>query len=125
MNKGIPVGLIEATRLTRAGRLLEATALIQRILGHGAAGAEGADRQASDRDGGANDDAIDVEFAAVAEPAEHDLTPHRRLASNDLSQHFGLESVLRGRRDHDSIADTPSPHPTVVDGRPGQSVTAA
>ena len=36
-NKGIPIGLIEATRLTRAGRLLEATALIQRILRDSAA----------------------------------------------------------------------------------------
>jgi len=125
MNKGIPVGLIEATRLTRAGRLLEATALIQRILGHGSAGTEGADRQASDRDSGANDDAIDVEFAAVAEPAEHDLTPHRTVARNDLSQRFGLESFLRGRRDRDPVADTPSPQTTVVDGRPGQFVTGA
>src|SRR5262245_65520817 len=98
MNKGIPVGLIEATRLTRAGRLLEATALIQRILGHGSAGTEGADRQASDRDGGANDDVIDVEFAAVAESAEHDRTPHRRVAGNDLSQRFGRESRSEERR---------------------------
>ena len=44
MNKGIPAGFIEATQLTRQGRLLEATALIQRVLGGGSAPAE-ADRR--------------------------------------------------------------------------------
>ena len=42
-NKGIPTGLFAATQLTRAGRLLEATALIQHILRHGSAPAEGAE----------------------------------------------------------------------------------
>jgi poly(hydroxyalkanoate) depolymerase family esterase len=124
-NKGIPLGLLEATRLTRAGRLPEATALIQRILRHSSAAPEGAERHASDRDGGANTDVIDVEFSAVAEPGDRDLTPLRRAAGDDLSQRFGLESFLRGRRDRDSVADVPCPPATVVDGQPGQFVTGA
>jgi poly(hydroxyalkanoate) depolymerase family esterase len=122
-NKGIPIGLLEATRLTRAGRLLEATALIQRILQHSPAATEGAERHASYRDGGANNDVIDVEFSAVAEPADRDLTPLRGAAGDDLSQRFGLESFLRGGRD--SVADVPCPRTTVVDGRPGQFVSGA
>jgi poly(hydroxyalkanoate) depolymerase family esterase len=121
-NKGMPIGLEEATRLTRAGRLLEATALIQRILQHSPAGAE---RHAHYRDGGANNDVIDVEFSAVAEPADRDLTPLRWAAADDLSQRFGVESFLRGGRDRDSVADAPCPQTTVVDGRPGQFVSGA
>ena len=124
-HKGIPIGLREATRLTRAGRLLEATALIQRILHHSSAATEGADCPASDRDGDPNNDVIDVEFSAVAEPAERDLTPLRRTEGDDLSQRFGLASFLRGRRDRDSVADVPHPPTTGVDSRPGQFVTGA
>ena len=124
-NSGIPIGLVEATRLTRAGRLLEATALIQRILRHSSAATESAERHASGRDGGANDDVIDVEFSAVAEPADRDLTPLQGAPGDDLSQRFGLERFLRGRRDRDSVADVPSPQTTVVDGQPGQFVTGA
>jgi len=32
-NEGLAIGMLEATRLTRTGRLLEATAAIQRALG--------------------------------------------------------------------------------------------
>jgi len=124
-NKGMPIGLVEATRLTRAGRLLEATALIQRILQHSPAATEGSERHAHYRDGGANNDVIDVEFSAVAEPADRDLTPLRGAAGDDLSQRFGLESFLRSGRDRDSVADVPCPQTTVVDGRPGQFVSGA
>ena len=124
-NNGIPTGLLEATRLTRAGRLLEATGLIQRILQHSPAATEGAERHESYRDGGANNDVIDVEFSAVAEPADRNLTPLRGAAGDDLSQRFGLESFLRGGRDRDSGADVPCPQTTVVDGRPGQFVSGA
>ena len=124
-NKGTPIGLLEATRLTRAGRLLEATALIQRILQQNSRATEGGERHASDRDGGANSDVIDVEFSAVAEPADGELTPLRRAAGDDLSRRFGWESFLRGRRHRDSVADGSRPQTTVVDGQPGQFVTGA
>jgi poly(hydroxyalkanoate) depolymerase family esterase len=124
-NKGIPTGLIEATRLTRAGRLLEATALIQRILRHSSAAPEGADRHASDRDRGASNDVIDVEFSEVAEPASRGLTPLQKAAGDGISQRFGLKSFLRGSRDRDSAADVPHPRTPVVDGQPGQFVTGS
>ncbi len=114
-NKGIPIGLIEATELTRAGRLLEATALIQRVLRHSSAAAEGADRHASDRDGGASNDVIDVEFSNVAEPVNRGLAPLQRAAGDDISQRF----------DRDSVTDAPRPETTVVDGQPGQFVTGS
>lgn len=40
-SKEIPAGLVEATRLTRAGRVMEATSLIRRTLAHGAVTPEG------------------------------------------------------------------------------------
>ena len=125
MNKGMPLGLLEATRLTRAGRLLEATALIQRILRGSSTATEGAERHMSDRDGGANNDVIDVEFSAVAEPADRDLTPLRDTAGDAPSRRFDLEGLYRGQRDRDSVADVPCPETRVVDGQPGQFVTGA
>ena len=124
-NKGIPVGLIEATRLTRAGRLLEATELIQRILRQGSAAPEGADRHASDRDGRASNDAIDVGFSDAAEPANRGLTPPQRAAGGDRSQRFRRKGFLRGWRDRDSAVDVPRPQTTAVDGQPGQFVTGS
>ncbi len=119
----IPIGLIEATRLTRAGRLLEATALIQRILGHSPAAAEGADLHASDRGGGAGSDVIDVEFSHVAEPANRGPAPLQRAAGEHISQRFGVNGILRGRRDRDCVADVPRSQATAVEGQPGQFVT--
>ncbi|HET6846738.1 MAG TPA: PHB depolymerase family esterase [Anaerolineales bacterium] len=122
-NKRIPIGLIEATRLTRAGRLLEATALIQRTLRHSAAAAEGADRHGSDGDGDAGSDVIDVEFSEVTEPANRSLIPLERTARTDTSQHFGLKSGRRSWRDRDSVGNLSRPQTTVVDGQPGQFVS--
>jgi poly(hydroxyalkanoate) depolymerase family esterase len=123
-NKGIPIGLIEATQLTRAGRLLEATALIQRTLRNRSAAAEDAEHHASNRDGGAGDDVIDVEFSNVTEPAKCSLTSSQR-AADDISQRSGPKSFLRGWRNRDSVADIPAPQTTVVDGQPGQFVTGS
>src|ERR1700682_516788 len=124
-SKEIPIGLIEATQLTRAGRLLEATALIQRVLRHSSAAAECADSHASDRDSGPSNDVIDVEFSDVTEPANRGLTPLQRAAGDDISQRVGLKSFLRGWRDRDSVADVPRPQTTVVDEQPGQFVTGS
>ena len=108
-NKGIPTGLFAATQLTRAGRLLEATALIQRILRHGSAPAEGADRQASDHDRGASNDIIDVEYSEAAEPTDHGPTPLQRAAGDGISKRFGLQSFPRGWRRRDSAIEVPRP----------------
>jgi len=101
-NKGIPTGLFAATQLTRAGRLLEATALIQHILRHGSAPAEGADRQASNHDCGASNDIIDVEYFEVAEPTDRGPTPLQRAANDSISKRFGLKSFPREWRGRDS-----------------------
>jgi len=119
-NTGIPIGLIEATRLTRAGRLLEATALIQRTLRHASAHAEGGDRHALDRHGGTSNDVIDVEFSVVAEPANRGLPPLQSPAGEEVPQRFAPEGSLPGRRGRPSIADVPSRQ---VDGPPGRFIT--
>ncbi|HTS53799.1 MAG TPA: PHB depolymerase family esterase [Burkholderiales bacterium] len=122
MNRGIPIGLIEATQLTRAGRLLEATALIQRILRQNSPSAEGADRHASDLDGRAHNEAIDVEFLESPSPANRGLIPLQKATGDDISQRSELSSFVRGWRDRDSVAAVPRPQTTVVDGQQGQFV---
>jgi poly(hydroxyalkanoate) depolymerase family esterase len=125
-NKGISTGLFAATQLTRAGRLLEATALIQHILRHGSAPAEGADRQASDHDCGASNDIIDVEYFEVAEPTDRGPTPLQRAANDSISKRFGLKSFPREWRGRESaIVGVPRPQATLVDGHPGQFVTGS
>ena len=123
-NKGIPVGLIEATRLTRAGRLLEATALIQRVLRHTSAAGEGADRHASGFDG-ASHDVFDVEFSEVAEPTNREPTAVQDSAADEISQRFGPKRFLHRSRDRDSAADVPRRQAPPVDVQPGQFVTGS
>ena len=122
LNKGIPIGLIEATQLTRAGRLLEATALIQRILRQSSPWAEGADRHASDLEGRASGEVIDVEFSEITEPSNRDPIPLQRATGDDISQRSGLSSFVRGCRDRDSVTAVSRPRTTVVDGQAGQFV---
>jgi poly(hydroxyalkanoate) depolymerase family esterase len=124
-NKGIPIGLIEATRLTRAGRVLEATALIQRTLRDSSPTAEGAEGHEWDRDHEASNDAIDVEFSDVVDPTNPGSTARQQAAADDISRRLGLKSLLRGWRTRDSAADVPRPQTTVVNGRPGQFVTGS
>ena len=124
-DKGILAGVFAATQLTRAGRLLEATALIQRILRHGSAPAEGVDRHASKHDGGARNDIIDVEYSEVAEATERGPTPLQRAADDGISKRFGLKSFPREWRWRDSAVEVPRPQAPVVDGQPGQFVTGS
>ena len=124
-NKGIPTGLFAATQLTRAGRLLEATALIQRILRYGSAPADDVDRHTSKYDGGASNDIIDVEFSEVAEPTDRGPTPLQSAAGDGISKRFGLKSFPRGWRRRDSVVEVPPPQATVVDGHPGQFVSGS
>jgi len=112
------MGLIEATRLTRAGRLLEATALIQRALRNRSD--EGAQRHTSSRDDYAGDDVIDVEFVRVTEPAERSLIEAERAV-----ERFSGEGLLHGRRNRDSVADISRPRTTVVDEQRGQFITGS
>lgn len=122
-NKRIPAGLIEATHLTRAGRLLEATALIERVLRGRCASADGADRQAPDREGGAPGATIDVDCSEVA--ADRDLTPLQATTRVDASPGFGLKRFLRQWRGRDAVVDVPRPPTTVLDGPPGQFVAGS
>ena len=119
-NKGIPTGLIEATRLTRAGRLLEATALIQRTLRDSSPTAEGG--YAPDRDDEASNDAIEGEFS-VEDTTNPGSTPRPEAAADDRSRRLGFKSLLRGWGNRDSTADLARPHTTPVNGRPGQFIT--
>jgi len=121
-NKGIPIGLIEATRLTRAGRLLEATALIQRTLRHSSAPAEDAERHTSNRDGGLADDVIEGEFSNVAEPEHSGGIPLQRTVADDIPNGLGLNRLFRGSRNSDCAASLRRPQTTVVNGQPGQFV---
>jgi poly(hydroxyalkanoate) depolymerase family esterase len=66
-NNGLPRGLLEATQLTRAGRLLEATAVIQRILRDQSISGAAANDDASD--GAAAGRVIDAVFSKVEEPS--------------------------------------------------------
>jgi poly(hydroxyalkanoate) depolymerase family esterase len=121
-NKGISAALIEATQLTRAGRLLEATALIQRVLRRSGTSEDGADRQASNRAGGASNAAIDVEFSEVTAPVDRRLTSPQGTASDDTSPRLSFKSLLSKWRGRESVADIPSTQTTTLDGQPGQFI---
>lgn len=124
-SKGIPAGIFAATQLTRAGRLLEATALIQRILRHGPAPGEGADLHASDHEGGASNDIIDVEYSEVAGPTDRGATSLQSTAGDGISKRFGLKSYPRGWRRRESVVEAPRFQAKVVDGEPGRFVTGS
>jgi len=102
---GLLAAIFAATQLTHAGRLLEATALIRRILRHGSAPAEGAERHASAHHRG--------------------LIPLQSAAADGISKRFGLMSFPRGWRRRDSSIEVPRPQATMVDGQLGQFVTGS
>lgn len=124
-NKGLPAGLFEATQLTREGRLLEATAVIQRILQRNSAPEGDTSRPAQARNGGASSEVIDVESSEVAERADTRQTPLQKAAGNDASPGADVKSLLRkwGRRD--AVVDVPRPERSVADGQPGQFVSGS
>jgi len=124
-SKAIPAGIFAATELTRAGRLLEATALLQRILGHGSAPGKGADRDASDHDGGASNDIIDVAYSEVGGPPNRAPTSLQKAAGDGISKRFGLKSFPHGWRGGDSVVEVPRPAAPVIDGQPGQFVSGS
>ncbi len=124
-NKGRPAGLFAAMRLTRAGRLLEATALIQRILRNGSGVAEDADRQASKHGRAASHDVIDVQYSEVAEATGRGPTRLQGAESDALSKRFDPQSLPGGGRAPDPVVEVPRPRATGVDGHPGQFVTGS
>jgi len=120
-NKAIPLGLIEATRLTRVGRLLEATALIQRTLRDSSTAAEDLVARTQGRGDEANNDAIDVEFSRVADSDSPGVSPPRQAAADDPPMRLARNNSLRGWR-----ARRPTAHePTVVNGQAGQFITGS
>jgi poly(hydroxyalkanoate) depolymerase family esterase len=99
---GLPFALLEATELTRAGRLLEATAAIQRILRQQSMCEEAANDRASDRDGTAAGRVIDAVFSKVEEPSQSN-------AANDVS----------------SVAGVPRPQTRLLEGEPGDFIASS
>jgi poly(hydroxyalkanoate) depolymerase family esterase len=122
-DKGIPSGIIEATRLTRAGRLLEATALIQRVLRRRSGTAGGADQQAPVREGRASSDVIDVESSEVAASADRGTTPLQESAGGADSPRAANEGLLHERGRRDAAVDVPLSPSGPAEGQPGQFVS--
>lgn len=101
---GLPFALLEATQLTRAGRLLEATAVIQRILRQQSISEAAANDDASDRTGRV----IDAVFSKVEEPS-HDEKTLRRMRGGSGAP----------------VAGVPRPETKVLEGQPGDFITGS
>jgi poly(hydroxyalkanoate) depolymerase family esterase len=122
VNKEIFSGILQATRLTRAGRLGEATALIQQTLGARPATAA-ANHRKPEHTGRTSDDVIDVEFSDAEVGNRGELSP-QRAAADGPSRHFGLQSFLRGRHERQVPISVPS-RPRVHDEQPGQFISGS
>jgi poly(hydroxyalkanoate) depolymerase family esterase len=81
----LPSGLLEATRLTRAGRLAEATALIQRYLRHEPTSEAPAEDIPSGR-------VIDAVFSPLQEPIQ---TPHQGKPGSFISGSYSNSAGTR------------------------------
>jgi poly(hydroxyalkanoate) depolymerase family esterase len=104
MDFNLPPEMLDATRLTRAGRLAEATSLLQRLLGGGAAKREAPSSNAAARleppqlDLTANPVQLDAPQDDTRAEASHDTPPGNLL--RDLVGKFGrsdLVSTLQSR----------------------------
>jgi poly(hydroxyalkanoate) depolymerase family esterase len=73
-NNRLALGLLEATHLTRAGRVLEATAAIQRVLRPQPISESVVNERASDRGGTATGRVIEGVFSRVTEPSQRHET---------------------------------------------------
>lgn len=104
----LPFALLEATQLTRAGRLLEATVAIQRILRQQSISEAAVNDHASDRDGTATGRVIDAVFSKVDEPSQDDGTYRR----------------MRGESGP-SVAGVPLPEIKVPEGQPGDFIAGS
>ena len=90
-NKALPTGFIDATRLTRAGRLVEATALIQRTLRDRHSATEDDDRRVRGGEAHARNDAIEGEFLQVEEPVHAPVkqAPTGQFLAASYANHAG------------------------------------
>lgn len=116
---GLPFALLEATQLTRAGRLLEATAVIQRILRQQSISEVAVNDYALDSDGAATGRVIDAVFSKVEEPSQSN-------DANDVSQRVDDRRLRRMRgRSGLSVAGVPRPETKVLEGQPGDFITGS
>ena len=115
------IGLMEAAQLTRSGRLLEATALIQRVLRHGSATVGGVDIEPGSNESAGNR-VIDGNFSEIAEPANDGLISTTNAAGNHLYRGFSPKIFLRSRRRVETPANIPGPETTIVDEPLGRFV---
>lgn len=116
---GLPFALLEATQLTRAGRLLEATAVIQRILRPQSISEAAVNDHASDRDGAATGRVIDAVFSKVEEPSQSN-------DANDVSQRVDDKRLRRMRgRSGSFVAGVRRPETKVLEGQPGDFIAGS
>jgi len=101
----LPLGLLEATRLTQAGRLVEATAAIQHLLRRHAM-REPVNDPASGR-------IIDAEFSRVEEPRAEARQPHGQ-PGQFISASFGSEAGTRPYKLYIPTGYAGKPLPMVV-----------
>src|SRR4051794_6599356 len=120
-NKGIPAGLKQATELTRSGRLLEATALIQQVLRQNLASDGGFDPK-PDINGAVHDKIVDVKLSEIRE--HPGLSPAQRVTANGLLQRCGPEPLLRSPSARD-MNNRSSARKKVFDGQSGQFVSGS
>lgn len=115
---------MEATHLTRAGRLVEATVLMKRMLQHGSAANENDDRRASYCDRGQANGLTGLEFSTGAEPASR-LTRLSTTVADRVGQRFDVIRSYRGQSARECSIAVPRPQLKEVDERPGQFVTGS
>ena len=133
-NNGLAGALLQATRLTRAGRLAEATDVIQRTLRkRSTPEAEVADH-GSDQSGGVTGRVIDGVFSKVAEPADPNRSrmtesatflPGQRDAHPGVAQPAGDTSFRHERRRGTSVTEVPDPEATASYVLPGRFITGS
>ncbi|MEA2759514.1 MAG: hypothetical protein QOH65_2127 [Methylobacteriaceae bacterium] len=98
MNFTLPPDMLEATRLTRAGRVAEATSLLRRLLSRAGTNGEAPSNAAArleppQLDLTANEVGISARFAGA--PIEDMATPHVQAPQSQEPAHTPLPNVLR------------------------------
>jgi poly(hydroxyalkanoate) depolymerase family esterase len=114
MNFNLPPDMLEATRLTRAGKLAEATSLLQRFLGGGATQDEAPTRAAGrlqppQLDLTANKVEVSVRSPDEAPPPHASTETNLPNVLRDLIGKFGRSDLMSGLQSRFSPAPAPSP----------------